>query len=213
MRAGRGGSIVRSVRALIHPFRIVVPALALALAAGCATVPEQPPPQAPDAAALTIVAEIALQRGECKTAAETYAKAAQLASAPVAQRASEVGLACEDLPAAWASAQRWRDLAPQNREAQAMYATVALKLYRLADARDGVKAFLNAPPPPPGKKNHLHRPATRPGAAPGSSADSSLADLTTLLLQESDPPEVFAALNGIIDTAGASPARLTLLGE
>ncbi|MFZ0549708.1 MAG: tetratricopeptide repeat protein, partial [Steroidobacteraceae bacterium] len=38
-------------------------------------------------------------------------------------------------------------------------------------------------------------------------------DLTTLLLEESDPPEVFAALNGVIDTAGASPARLTLLGE
>ncbi|HEV2270559.1 MAG TPA: tetratricopeptide repeat protein [Steroidobacteraceae bacterium] len=177
-------------------------------------MPEKPPPQAPDAAALTIVAEIALQRGECKTAAETYARAAQLASAPVAQRASEVGLACEDLPAAWASAQRWRDLAPQNREAQAMYATVALKLYRIADARDGVKAFLNAPPPPPPRKRHqLHRPSGSPSAAPGSGADSGLADLTTLLLQESDPPEVFAALNGVIDTAGASPARLTLLGE
>src|SRR6185312_13022957 len=38
-------------------------------------------------------------------------------------------------------------------------------------------------------------------------------DLTTLLLEESDPPEVFAAFNGVIDTAGASPTRLTLLGE
>ena len=117
-----------SVRLLIHPLRIAVPALGLALVTGCATVPQKPPPQEPDAAALTIVAEIALQRGECKTAAETYARAAQIASAPVAQRASEVALACEDLPAAWTSAQRWRDLAPQNREAQAMYATVALKL-------------------------------------------------------------------------------------
>ncbi|MGH8269892.1 MAG: tetratricopeptide repeat protein, partial [Steroidobacteraceae bacterium] len=35
----------------------------------------------------------------------------------------------------------------------------------------------------------------------------------TLLLEESDPPEVFAALNGVIDTADASTARLTLLGE
>src|SRR6185437_14801622 len=144
MRAGRGGSIVTSVRPLPHPLRVFLPALCLVIVAGCATVPpEKPAPSAPDPAALTIVAEIALQRGDCKTASETYARAAQLASAPVARRASEVGLACEDLPAAWASVQRWRDLAPQSGEAQAMYATVALKLYRIADARAAVKAFLS----------------------------------------------------------------------
>jgi tetratricopeptide (TPR) repeat protein len=183
---------------MIHSPRILVPGLCLALAAGCATVPEKAAPPPPDPAALTIVAEIALQRGDCRTAAETYARAAQLASAPVAHRASEVGLACEDLPAAWASAQRWRDLAPRSREAQAVYATVALKLYRIADAREAVKAFLSAPPPPSRKARN---------------EDSGIADLTTLLLEESDPPEVFAALNGVIDAPGASPARLTLLGE
>ncbi|MDE2049496.1 MAG: tetratricopeptide repeat protein [Gammaproteobacteria bacterium] len=171
-------------------------------------MPQQPSPP-PDAAALTIVAEIALQRGDCKTAAETYAKAAQIASAPVAHRASEVGLACEDLPAAWISAQRWRSLAPQSRDAQAMYAAVALKLYRIADARAAVKAFLSAPPPPAASAPHRQGGTL---AAPDS-ADSGLADLAALLLEESDPPEVFAALNGLIDTAGASPARLTLLGE
>jgi tetratricopeptide (TPR) repeat protein len=209
MRAGRGGTIVTRVRPLIHSPRIVLPTLCLALAAGCATVPENPAPATqPDAAALTIVAEIALQRGDCRTAAETYARAAQIASAPVAHRASEVGLACEDLPAAWASTRRWRDLEPQSREALAMYATVALKLYRIDDARAAVKAFLNAPP--------LRGPAfagRRKGAAPPPGADSGLADLTTLLLEQSDPPEVFAALNGIIDTSDASSTRLTLLGE
>ena len=185
--------------------------------AGCATVPEKPAPPAPDPAALTIVAEIALQRGDCKTASQTYAQAAQIASAPVAHRASEVGLACEDLPAAWVSAQRWRELAPQSREAQAMYATVALKLYRIADARAAVKAFLEAPPPPRhGAVSHRGGESTatpNSGASEAKSDDRGLADLTTLLLQESDPPEVFAALNGVIDTADASPARLTLLGE
>jgi len=192
---------------------ILAPALCAALAAGCATVPEQPaaPPQ-PDAAALTIVAEIALQRGDCRTAAETYAKAAQIASAPVAHRASEVALACQELPAAWASAQRWRDLAPRSREAQAMYAVVALKLYRIADARAAVRAFLLAPPSPKPLAAGRHHGRTHP--PPNTNGeDSGLADLTTLLLEESDPPEVFAALNGVIDTAGASPARLTLLGE
>ncbi|MDE2262571.1 MAG: tetratricopeptide repeat protein [Gammaproteobacteria bacterium] len=198
-----------SVRPLIPPPRILLPVVCAALAAGCASVPQQPSPP-PDAAALTIVAEIALQRGDCKTAAETYAKAAQIASAPVAHRASEVGLACEDLPAAWISAQRWRSLAPQSRDAQAMYAAVALKLYRIADARAAVKAFLSAPPPPAASAPHRHEGGTL--AAPDS-ADSGVADLAALLLEESDPPEVFAALNGLIDTAGASPARLTLLGE
>jgi len=202
-----------SVVPLNRPLRILLPTLCVCLAAGCATVPEKPAPPAPDAAALTIVAEIALQRGDCRTAAETYAKAAQIASAPVAQRASEVGLACEDLPAAWTAAQRWRGLAPQNRQAQAMYATVALKLYRIADARAGVKAFLEAPPPPPRKRSQLHRLPGSESAPSPNAEDSGVADLTTLLLQESDPPEVFAALNGVIDTADASPARLTLLGE
>ena len=201
-----------SVRLLIHPLRIALPALFLALLTGCATVPqEQAGPAQPDAAALTIVAEIALQRGDCKIAADTYARAAQIASAPVARRASEVGLACEDLPAAWKSAQRWRDLEPQSREAQAMYATVALKLYRIADARAAVKAFFSAPPPPLPARSTPGRLVSAARGAGG--ADGGLADLTTTLLEESDPPEVFAALNGVIDTSGASSARLTLLGE
>jgi tetratricopeptide (TPR) repeat protein len=195
-----------SVCPLIHRPRIVLPALCLALAAGCASVPPKPRPATPDAAALTIVAEIALQRGDCKTASETYARAAQLASAPVAHRASEVALACEDLPAAWTAAQRWRDLAPQSREAQATYATVALKLYRIADARAAVRAFLSSPPP-------RRRPAGGTAHATPNTEDSNLADLTTLLLEESEPPEVFAALNGVVGTTGASPARLTLIGE
>jgi tetratricopeptide (TPR) repeat protein len=200
---------------MIHARRIVPAlrpaALCVALVAGCATVPEKaaPPPQ-PDAAALTIVAEIALQRGDCRTAAETYARAAQIASAPVAHRASEVGLACENLPAAWQSVQRWRDLEPQSREALAMYATVALKLYRIADARSAVKAFLSAPPRLP---KHLAAGRHVANAATSGGQDGGVADLTTLLLEESEPPEVFAALNGVIDTASASPARLTLLGE
>lgn len=188
---------VRNLLALLPP-------LSLALLAGCASLqPAQPPPPAPDPAALTIVAEIALQRGDCKTASETYAKAAALGSAAVAQRASEVALACEELPAAWSSVRRWHELRPQSREADALYAAVALKLYRIADARAAVKAFLRTP---------AVRSGGRP-APPAAPRDAGLADLTTLLLEESDPPEVFAALNGLIDTASASPEELTLLGE
>jgi predicted Zn-dependent protease len=182
------------------------------LAAGCATVPQRRPPPQPDAAALTIVAEIALQRGDCRTAAETYAKAAQIASAPVAQRASEVALACQELPSAWGAVQRWRDLAPHSRQAQAMYAAVALKLYHIAAARAAVRAFLLAPPSSKPLAARHHGGRTLPAPNSGRE-DSGLADLTTLLLGESEPPEVFAALNGVIDADHASPARLALLGE
>jgi tetratricopeptide (TPR) repeat protein len=183
---------------------VCLPPLSLALLAGCATAPPaQPPPPTPDPAALTIVAEIALQHGDCKTASQTYAKAAELASAAVAQRASEVALACEDLPAAWSSVRRWRELSPQSRQADALYAAVALKLYRIADAREAVTAFLRAPAAPSGSK---------PGAA-ADARDRGVADLIALLLEEADAPQVFAAVNGAIDTANAKPARLTLFGE
>ncbi|HET9108802.1 MAG TPA: tetratricopeptide repeat protein [Steroidobacteraceae bacterium] len=199
-----------SVRLLISPGRILLPALCAALAAGCATAPEKAAPAPkPDAAAMTIVAEIALQRGDCRTASETYAKAALLASAPVAQRASEVGLACEDLPAAWTSVQRWRELAPRSREAQAMYAAVALKLYRIAEARAAVKEYLRESQPPEAGRSAQGRQ----GLPSANTADRGLAELVTLLLEECEPPEVFAALRGVVDTTRAPPARLTLLGE
>jgi tetratricopeptide (TPR) repeat protein len=203
---------VPGVRPSIHSTRALLPTLCIALAAGCATAPRRPPPASkPDPAALTIVAEIALQRGDCKTASDTYAQAAQLASAPVAQRASEVGLACEDLPAAWSSVQRWRELAPQSREAQAVYATIALKLYHIADARAGVKAYLSARPSR--ERGPATSRRTKTAGAGAAADDAALANLTTLLLEECEPPEVYAALRGVADSAHASPTRLALLGE
>ena len=50
-------------------------------------------------------------------------------------------MACEHLPAAWQSANRWRTLAPSDREATALYAAVALKLYRTSEARAAIHEF------------------------------------------------------------------------
>jgi tetratricopeptide (TPR) repeat protein len=124
----------------------------LALLAGCSTAPptaKQAPVPKGDPAALTVVAEIALQRGDCKGAAETYAKAAQVGSVLLARRATEVALNCEHLPAAWESVTRWRTLAPNSREADAAYAIVALKLYHIQEAKVAVSDFEHAPPEPP----------------------------------------------------------------
>lgn len=193
-----------------HALSRLIPALSLALAAGCATAPSSKPTSpAADPAALTIVAEMALERGDCTVAAETYSRAAEIGSAAVAHRASDVGLACEDLPAAWKSVKRWYALEPNDGEAQATYATVAVKLYRIADARAAVKAFLRSPPRPPS-------PRSVRGNSPPSehkTADSRLAAITALLLDAADASAVMPVLEGAVDRSSASPAALTLLGE
>ena len=122
---------------------------AVALMVGCSSVrPAKQEAPKGDPAALTVVAEIALERGDCKGASESYAKAAEVGAVSLARRATEVSLACEHLPAAWESVTRWRTLAPTSREADAMYAVIALKLYHVSEARVAINDFVHAPPTP-----------------------------------------------------------------
>ena len=165
-----------------------------AVLVGCASGPKpKEEAQAHDPAALTIVAEIALARGDCKTASESYAEAAQHSDAgPLARHAATVALACEHVPAAWKAATRWRALAPGDREAAAMYATVAIKLYRIADARSAIVDFaktLNA------------------------SDSAGLSELAGLLLEQSDASAVLAAMSSALDSAAISPDTDALLAE
>lgn len=165
-----------------------------ALLCGCAASPApKGDPGSHDPAALTVVAEIALTRGDCKTASESYAEAAQNSdAAPLARRASEVALACEHVPAAWKAAGRWRALAPKDREASAMYATVAIKLYRIADARSAIVDFAKAQ---------------------NAQDSAGLSELAGLLLEQSDPPAVLAAMSSALDPASISPDTDALLAE
>ena len=104
---------------------LILGAVAMAgasLLAGCAAVrparPSSPPAGSPmsDASAQTVMAEVALKRGDCRAASESYAKAAaSSADVPLVRRATQVAMACEHLPAAWAAATRWHALAPQDR--------------------------------------------------------------------------------------------------
>ncbi|MEP7246016.1 MAG: tetratricopeptide repeat protein [Gammaproteobacteria bacterium] len=151
-------------------------AVALTLAAGCsAAAPTSPEPGSRDPNAGTVIAEIALERGDCKTAAETYATAAQRGELSVARRASEVALACEHLPAAWESVKRWRALAPNDRDAAAVYATVALKLYRIPEACNAIATIIRAdgeaapaPVRDAAAKGRSRSPAMKPGPVPKS---------------------------------------------
>ena len=177
---------------LSNPLPLLIAGCALLV--GCAAAPKpKEDPQAHDPAALTIVAEIALARGDCKTAAESYAEAAQYSDArPLARHASSVALACEHVPAAWKAATRWRGLAPGDREAAAMYATVAIKLYRIADARSAIVDFAKAQ----------------------NAADpAGLSELAGLLLEQSDASAVLTAMSSALDPGAISPETDALLAE
>ena len=216
----------------------------LALMAGCSTAPStarQAPPAKGDPAALTVVAEIALERGDCKGASESYAKAADVGSVALARRATEVALTCEHLPAAWEAATRWRALAPNSREADAMYAVIALKLYHIQEAKVAINDFVHAPPEP-AEPPHPKVPAEKPPAAGAQGGDSAADDdtdnspaktidiatlvarkapsgeaglitLTALLLQNSEATTVLAAVSGALESAQSTPESLSLLGD
>jgi len=176
-----------------------LPGIVLGLAVllpGCSSTPApKAAPQTQASAASTVLAEIALKRGDCKGASESYAKAASASTDPsLARRASEVSLSCEHLPAAWQSVNRWRTVAPGDREATALYAAVALKLYKVPEARAAVVEFAREKP------------------TAGSTQEAGFAALAALLFQHADASAVLAAMSAL-ESENPSPVTLALLGE
>ena len=204
--------------------------LAAGLLVGCAGGPPAKPTAAkahPDPTALTVIAEADLKRGDCRGASENYAQAAALGDVQLARRATQVAMACEHLPAAWAAATRWRSLAPTDREANALYAAVALKLYRTADARTAINDFWRAEeqldaaaaaPPGSGQSSPVPGAAAAGSALAGHArtqqrAAKSMGELTALLLEESDASAVLIAMSGALEPSATSPDTFILLGE
>lgn len=100
----------------------------------CASAPPAPPQ---DPSALTVIAEVALERGDCKAASDAYASVSEASNdESLTKRALEIALGCEQLPAAARITDRWRELAPDNLDATKLDGVVALKLGRLDDARN-----------------------------------------------------------------------------
>jgi tetratricopeptide (TPR) repeat protein len=159
--------------------------------AGCSAVRTTPSADEhpKDPSTLTLFAELALERGDCRLAAEDYAAAAQHSGVPIAKRASEVGLACENLPAAWQSVQRWRALAPADPDAATTCAAIALKLYKIPAARAAVATAI---------------------AAAGANADARIAELTSALLEEAEAPALLAVMSTAVGPK-PSPETLTVL--
>jgi tetratricopeptide (TPR) repeat protein len=145
-----------------------------------------------DPAQASVAGELALQRGDCRTAAEDFAAASVGATAQMASHATEVALDCEHIPAAWTAARNWLKVAPQDPQAALVYATVALKLYHIAEARAAITTAL---------------------AADTKATDAQLVGSMQVLIQQSDATAAFAALDAVIDTPQRSATVLTALGD
>jgi tetratricopeptide (TPR) repeat protein len=145
-----------------------------------------------DPAQASVAGELALQRGDCRTAAEDFAAASVGATAQMAGHATQVALDCEYIPAAWTAAQNWLKGAPQDAQAALVYATVALKLYHVPEARAAITTAL---------------------AADAKASDADLVGSMQVLSQQSDATAAFAALDAAIDTPQRSATVLTALGD
>jgi tetratricopeptide (TPR) repeat protein len=131
---------------LNRPIAVVTALLAAStlLFGGCATQPPAAKPKATveDDAARLLVAEVALERGDCRAAAEGYLKATRESDDQrIAARATEVALSCEQLPTARLASARWRELAPFSGEAALAATLVALQLYKLDEASSSLAAW------------------------------------------------------------------------
>jgi tetratricopeptide (TPR) repeat protein len=154
--------------------------------------PAEDAPVAPtDPAQASVAAELALQRGDCRGASEDFAVASQGAPAQMASHATDVALDCQDIPAAWIAVQNWFKAAPKDPQAALIYATIALKLYHVPEARAGISTAL---------------------AADAKAADRDLIGSMQVLADQSDATAAFAALDPVIDTPQRSAAVLTALG-
>jgi tetratricopeptide (TPR) repeat protein len=189
----------------------------LAGLAACAAAPpakQQEPTSATEVQATVTAAESALKSGDCRGASESLARAAAHGDAQIARRATQVAVACEHLPAAWQSATRWRTLAPDDREANALYAAVALKLYRTDDARSAIADFWRVE-----RQKNAAPAAPAPNAAAAAPAKAtqrtarSMTELSALLLEESDASAVLISMSAVLEPSANSPETFTLLGE
>ena len=186
-----GYSGVMAAKHLSPAAFILAPALVVSGAAWAA--PATPPTRAEIQSQQNVAAELALQRGDCRTAAENFAAASTGAPAAQARRATEVAFDCQQVPAAWTAAQNWLKAAPSDREAAIVYATAALKLYHVSEARNALATALKTAPP---------------------MSDGDIVGLAQVLVEQADANAAFAALGGgVADAPSASAAVLTVMGQ
>ena len=166
--------------------------VAAATLAGCAAEPQAPTQADSDTA--TIVAEVALERGDCRTAAEQYALAAAPRAAPVAtlQRALEVAMECQQFETAAQLAPRWRERAPDSAAAARQAGLLAL---RLGENSDAAAAF---------------RDAIR---LSGEDPSKALVDLAQASADSLNDFGAYTALRAAVDSGKLDASALVVLGN
>lgn len=174
--------------------RILALLVGAAAVGGCATpAGREAAPRPQRAAADVATAELALTRGDCRSAAETYAAAAEVSSdATLAQRALEVAVRCEHWPARARAAARWRALAPENPEALRAVIVAALGQHRVEPAAAALRALF---------------------ALPDGSADERLAELVPAAVDETDAYPAFAALRAAAPLEHLTADSIAVLGQ
>jgi tetratricopeptide (TPR) repeat protein len=161
------------------------------LCSGASSAASAPATRETDEKALTMVAELALQRGNCLEAADAYERAAAVSSdATLAKRATEVGVGCEQWPRALQASQRWRVLQPSDPAVARTAGVVALKVHHMTEARDAFAVML--------------------GLA-GKDAERMLMELIPLASQTADPVAAFTALRDFGSDPNLGAPTLTAL--
>lgn len=167
--------------------------LALLLVPGAAFPKEAPKPPA-DPNAATLIAEMALKRGECRVASEQYAAVAGAkgASEESIKRALEVALECQQYPLALGIARDWRAKVPKSADAARMEAAALLRLGRNDDARSTMQAA-----------------AKLGGLAPSA----NVAEFATLAEATDNYFGTYRALRNIVEIGALDAPALVTLGD
>ena len=135
-------------------------------------------------------------------------------------------MACEHLPAAWQAVSRWRTLAPDDREANAMYAARGAEAlsHRGRARRDPRLLAREAQPAqrrprrPPTRCAARRRTAARrrasAAARPGTSREVSMTELAPRCCSRSRTHRrCSSAMSGALEPHASSPQTLSLLGD
>lgn len=175
--------------------RLIAAALVSFVLAGCASgaAREDDRPMvesATDASARLMVAEAALERGDCRAAAAEYLKIALGSDdARLAARASQVAIACAQLAPAQRATARWRELEPESAEAALAAGIVALQLYKLDDARTAFTVWRDA----------------------GAAGNQDPGQFAELLARETDATAAYRIFSEVL--AGSDPTAEVLLAQ
>lgn len=138
-------------------------------------------------------AELALARGECRAAAETYTAAADRSvDVSLARRALEVAVRCEHWPARARAAARWRILAPEDPDALRAAAAAALGQHRITAATETLRALF---------------------ALPGEGVDDRFSELASTMVDDADAYPAFTALRMAAPLERFSAGSLVGLGR